>query len=212
MDVLPLLHLLCSSNISSLAGLLNGDVHCLLDGVVVGWWFWFSPPCGLDAPAGHELFLALDGASSCIRFCPGNLLLCNPTAFGSPAHEAPQLLSSELLGPAHRGSVSCVYIMGAAITHRQVTSTGSRLKKSTHRQAFCYSLDTLLPSSPSCNNWTFLVAWLLSTTVTLCHPPSLTRNIFKAHLEVLSSVGGHVFGYVLLLARFMDPAARLAGN
>ena len=34
-----------------LAGLLNSDVHCLLDGVVVDCWVWFSPFGGLDAPS-----------------------------------------------------------------------------------------------------------------------------------------------------------------
>ena len=42
----------CSSNIaSSLAGLLDGNVHRLLDGVVVGCWIWLSPFGGLVAPA-----------------------------------------------------------------------------------------------------------------------------------------------------------------
>ena len=129
-------------------------------------------------------------ASSCIRVCPVKLLLCNLTAFGSPALVAPQPLPSELLGPAHRGGVSCVYIIGTAITHGQDTPKGSQIKKSTHRQVFYYSIVILLPPSPSCYNWTFPVAWLLSTTVTLCHPPSsLTRNHFQAHSEVSSTVG-----------------------
>ena len=36
-----------------------------------------------------------------------------------------QPLLSELLGSAHQGGVSYVYIIGAAITHRQDTPTGS---------------------------------------------------------------------------------------
>ena len=40
-------------------------------------------------------------ASSCISVCSCKLLLCKLTVFGSPALVAPQLLSSELLGPAH---------------------------------------------------------------------------------------------------------------
>ena len=107
--------------------------------------------------------------SFCIRVCPVKLLLCNLTIFGSPALVIPQPLPSELLGLAYWGGVSCVYIIEAAIT--QDTPTGGWLKKSTHKQAFYYSIVSLLPPSPSCYNWTFFVAWLLSTTVTLCHPP-----------------------------------------
>ena len=47
--MLPLLHLLFFSNIASSAGLLNGDVHRLLDGVVVSCWVWFSPIGGCVA-------------------------------------------------------------------------------------------------------------------------------------------------------------------
>ena len=58
--------------------------------------------------------------------------------------------------------------------------------------------------------WFVNFGWLLSTTVTLCHsPPSLTRNIFQACLEGLSTVERPIC--TLLLSRFMDPAARLAG-
>ena len=59
--------------------------------------------------------------SSCIRVCPGKLLLCNLTIFGAPALVIPQPLPSELLGLAYRVGVSCVYIIGADITHTKDT-------------------------------------------------------------------------------------------
>ena len=129
-------------------------------------------------------------ASSCIRVCPGKLPLCNLTTSRAPALVAPQPFPSELLGPAYRGGISCVSIIRATITHQQNIPTGDQLKKSTHRQAFYYFIVTSLPQSPSRYNWIFLVAWLLSTTVTQCHPPSLTRGqFFPPGSEALCTVG-----------------------
>ena len=109
------------------------------------------------------------GTHSPSDFCPVKLLLCNLIIFGSPALVILQPLPSELFGPAYRGGVSCVYIIGAAIT--QDTPMGGRLKKSSHKQAFYYSIINSLPPSSSFYNWTFFMAWLLSTTVTFCRPP-----------------------------------------
>ena len=47
------------SDIASLAGLIDGNVHRLLDGVVVSCWVWFSPIGGCVALAGHELQLQI---------------------------------------------------------------------------------------------------------------------------------------------------------
>ena len=50
----------CSSDITSLlAGLLNGDVHCLLDGIVVGCWVWFPPFIGLVARVSVQRLVLL---------------------------------------------------------------------------------------------------------------------------------------------------------
>ena len=59
-STLFLLYTFFCSDIASSAGLLDGDVHHLLDGVVVGCWVYFSPVGGLDAPSWID-------ASSCIR-------------------------------------------------------------------------------------------------------------------------------------------------
>ena len=56
---------------------------------------------------------------------PIKFLLCNLTIFGSPFGSPvlviPQSLPSKLFGPAFQGDVSCVYIIGADITHTKDT-------------------------------------------------------------------------------------------
>jgi len=70
-----------------------------------------------------------------VYVCPVKLPLRNLTICGSP-FESPvlvilQSLPSELFGPAFQGGVSCVHIIGAAITHTRYAHGGSIKKKPT---------------------------------------------------------------------------------
>jgi len=65
-----------------------------------------------------------------VKFPLRNLTICG-SLFGLPVLLILQSLPSELFGPAFQGGVSCVHIIGAAITHTRYTHGGSIKKKPT---------------------------------------------------------------------------------